>query len=140
MPWSLLATVDVSQVGSGGNIVLNDLDDFTEFMVFADKVQNASSTASSYIVNINDTQLSQGAPAIAKNGTNQYQWTYVRYDGMFWHIQAVGPTINNNYKPTGNLTSPYFYFQNMTAAKKFKLEAPASQYVATSGTVKIWGR
>lgn len=136
--WSLLATVDVSQVS--GSITVNDLDDFTEFMVFTDKVQNASATQSSYMVTINDTELAQGAVSIAKNGTNQYQWAYVFFDGMFWHTQATGATINNNYKAVGNLQSPYFYFENVGKATKFKLGSPATQYVATSGTIKIWGR
>lgn len=137
--WTLLQTIDIAQHGSG-NITINDLDNFTEFMCFGSKVKNNTSTQSGYTITVNGTDLSQSGVTIAKSTTDQYNWCYIFYDGMFWHVCHHQPTINNNYIAGGNLLVPYFFKENVGKCTTFKLSAPATTYQAVSGTIKIWGR
>lgn len=137
--WSLLQTIDIAQDGSG-SITINDLDNFTEFMCFGNLVKNASTTQSGYTITVNGTDLSQSGVTISKSTTNQYNWCYIFYDGMFWHVCHHQPTVNNNYIAGGNLLVPYFFKENVGKCTTFKLSAPAAAYQAVSGTIKIWGR
>lgn len=137
--WALLQTIDIAQYGSG-SITINNLDNFTEFMCFGNLVKNASTTQSNYTITVNGTELSQSGVTIAKSTTNQYNWCYIFYDGMFWHVCHHQPTVNNNYIAGGNLLVPYFFKENVGKCTTFKLSAPATTYQAVSGTIKIWGR
>ena len=137
--WSLLQTIDIAQHGSG-SITINNLDNYTEFMCFGSKVKNSSSTQSGYTITVNGTDISSSGVTIAKSTTDQYNWCYIFYDGMFWHVCHHQPTINNNYVAGGNLLVPYFFKENIGKCTTFKLSAPATAYQAVSGTIKIWGR
>ena len=141
-PWKLLGTVDCSE--ASGNIIFNDLKDITEIFVQSSGVHNDSATASGYNLVVNDINVGSAAVSISNN-TNQnanHQWMYAKYNGMVWMLirsaQAVASTnvtLNN-----ANANLPYNLVQNVGPAKKFKLDAPASAYVAVTGTITIWVR
>lgn len=140
--WKLLGTVDCSE--ASGNIIFNDLKDITEIFVQSSGVHNDSATASGYNLVVNDINVGSAAVSISNN-TNQnanHQWMYAKYNGMVWMLirsaQAVASTnvtLNN-----ANANLPYNLVQNVGPAKKFKLDAPASAYVAVTGTITIWVR
>lgn len=141
-PWKLLGTVDCSE--ASGNIIFNDLKDITEIFVQSSGVHNDSATASGYNLVVNDINVGSAAVSISNN-TNQnanHQWMYAKYNGMVWMLirsaQAVASTnvtLNN-----ANANLPYNLVQNVGPAKKFKLDAPASAYVAVTGTITVWVR
>ena len=141
-PWKLLGTVDCSE--ASGNIEFSNLKDITEIFVESSEVHNDSATASGYNLVVNDINVGSAAVSISNN-TNQnanHQWMYAKYNGMVWMLirsaQAVASTnvtLNN-----ANANLPYNLVQNVGPAKKFKLDAPASAYVAVTGTITIWVR
>lgn len=141
-PWKLLGTVDCSE--ASGNIEFSNLKDITEIFVQSSEVHNDNATASGYNLVVNDINVGSAAVSISNN-TNQnanHQWMYAKYNGMVWMLirsaQAVASTnvtLNN-----ANANLPYNLVQNVGPAKKFKLDAPASAYVAVTGTITIWVR
>lgn len=141
-PWKLLGTVDCSE--ASGNIIFNDLKDITEIFVQSSGVHNDSATASGYNLVVNDINVGSAAVSISNN-TNQnaiHQWMYAKYNGMVWMLirsaQAVAST--NVALNSANANLPYNLVQNVGPAKKFKLDAPVSAYVAVTGTITIWVR
>ena len=141
-PWKLLGTVDCSE--ASGNIEFSNLKDITEIFVQSSGVHNDNATASGYNLVVNDINVGSAAVSISNN-TNQnanHQWMYAKYNGMVWMLirsaQAVASTnvtLNN-----ANANLPYNLVQNVGPAKKFKLDAPVSAYVAVTGTITIWVR
>lgn len=141
-PWKLLGTVDCSE--ASGNIEFSNLKDITEIFVQSSGVHNDSATASGYNLVVNDINVGSAAVSISNN-TNQnanHQWMYAKYNGMVWMLirsaQAVEPT--NVALNSANANLPYNLVQNVGPAKKFKLDAPTSAYVAVTGTITIWVR
>lgn len=141
-PWKLLGTVDCSE--ASGNIIFNDLKDITEIFVQSSGVHNDSATASGYNLVVNDINVGSAAVSISNN-TNQnanHQWMYAKYNGMVWMLIRSGQAIasTNVTLNNANANLPYNLVQNVGPAKKFKLDAPASAYVAVTGTITIWVR
>lgn len=141
-PWKMLGTVDCSE--ASGNIEFSNLKDITEIFVQSSEVHNDSATASGYNLVVNDINVGSAAVSISNN-TNQnanHQWMYAKYNGMVWMLirsaQAVAST--NVALNSANANLPYNLVQNVGPAKKFKLDAPASAYVAVTGTITIWVR
>lgn len=141
-PWKLLGTVDCSE--ASGNIIFNDLKDITEIFVQSSGVHNDSATASGYNLVVNDINVGSAAVSISNN-TNQnanHQWMYAKYNDMVWMLmrssQAIAST--NVTLNSANANLPYNLVQNVGPAKKFKLDAPASAYVAVTGTITVWVR
>lgn len=141
-PWKLLGTVDCSE--ASGNIEFSNLKDITEIFVQSSEVHNDSATASGYNLVVNDINVGSAAVSISNN-TNQnanHQWMYAKYNGMVWMLirsaQAVAST--NVALNSANANLPYNLVQNVGPAKKFKLDAPASAYVAVTGTITVWAR
>lgn len=141
-PWKWLGTVDCSE--ASGNIEFSNLKDITEIFVQSSGVHNDSATASGYNLVVNDINVGSAAVSISNN-TNQnanHQWMYAKYNGMVWMLirsaQAVAST--NVALNSDNANLPYNLVQNVGPAKKFKLDAPASAYVAVTGTITIWVR
>ena len=141
-PWKLLGTVDCSE--ASGNIEFSNLKDITEIFVQSSGVHNDSATASGYNLVVNDINVGSAAVSISNN-TNQnanHQWMYAKYNGMVWMLirsaQAVAST--NVALNSANANLPYNLVQNVGPAKKFKLDAPASAYVAVTGTITVWVR
>ena len=141
-PWKLLGTVDCSE--ASGNIEFSNLKDITEIFVQSSEVHNDNATASGYNLVVNDINVGSAAVSISNN-TNQnanHQWMYAKYNGMVWMLirsaQAVAST--NVTLNSANANLPYNLVQNVGPAKKFKLDAPASAYVAVTGTITIWVR
>ena len=141
-PWKLLGTVDCSE--ASGNIEFSNLKDITEIFVQSSGVHNDNATASGYNLVVNDINVGSAAVSISNN-TNQnanHQWMYAKYNGMVWMLirsaQAVAST--NVTLNSANANLPYNLVQNVGPAKKFKLDAPASAYVAVTGTITIWVR
>lgn len=141
-PWKLLGTVDCSE--ASGNIEFSNLKDITEIFVQSSEVHNDNATASGYNLVVNDINVGSAAVSISNN-TNQnanHQWMYAKYNGMVWMLirsaQAVAST--NVALNSANANLPYNLVQNVGPAKKFKLDAPASAYVAVTGTITIWAR
>lgn len=141
-PWKLLGTVDCSE--ASGNIEFSNLKDITEIFVQSSGVHNDNATASGYNLVVNDINVGSAAVSISNN-TNQnanHQWMYAKYNGMVWMLirsaQAVAST--NVALNSANANLPYNLVQNVGPAKKFKLDAPASAYVAVTGTITVWAR
>lgn len=141
-PWKLLGTVDCSE--ASGDIEFSNLKDITEIFVQSSGVHNDSATASGYNLVVNGINVGSAAVSISNN-TNQnanHQWMYAKYNGMVWMLirsaQAVAST--NVALNSANANLPYNLVQNVGPAKKFKLDAPASAYVAVTGTITIWVR
>lgn len=141
-PWKLLGTVDCSE--ASGNIEFSNLKDITEIFVQSSEVHNDNATDSGYNLVVNDINVGSAAVSISNN-TNQnanHQWMYAKYNGMVWMLirsaQAVAST--NVALNSANANLPYNLVQNVGPAKKFKLDAPASAYVAVTGTITIWVR
>ena len=141
-PWKLLGTVDCSE--ASGNIEFSNLKDITEIFVQSSEVHNDNAAASGYNLVVNDINVGSAAVSISNN-TNQnanHQWMYAKYNGMVWMLirsaQAVAST--NVALNSANANLPYNLVQNVGPAKKFKLDAPASAYVAVTGTITIWVR
>lgn len=141
-PWKLLGTVDCSE--ASGNIEFSNLKDITEIFVQSSGVHNDNATASGYNLVVNDINVGSAAVSISNN-TNQnanHQWMYAKYNGMVWMLirsaQAVAST--NVTLNSANANLPYNLVQNVGPAKKFKLDAPASAYVAVTGTITVWVR
>lgn len=120
------------------------MDDFTEFWILANTVKNASDTASGYGLAINDVKIAQNAAAINNQqlATNKYGNTHCTFDGLFWECRASNGAIANSNVMLNNSNAqyPYNVVKNVGAAKSFKLVSPVTAYVATSGTIEIWGR
>lgn len=141
-PWKLLGTVDCSE--ASGNIIFNDLKGITEIFVQSSGVHNDSATASGYNLVVNDINVGSAAVSISNN-TNQnanHQWMYAKYNGMVWMLMRSSQAIEstNVTLNSANANLPYNLVQNVGPAKKFKLDAPASAYVAVTGTITIWVR
>ena len=141
-PWKLLGTVDCSE--ASGNIEFSNLKDIMEIFVQSSEVHNDNATASGYNLVVNDINVGSAAVSISNN-TNQnanHQWMYAKYNGMVWMLirsaQAIAST--NVALNSANANLPYNLVQNVGPAKKFKLDAPASAYVAVTGTITIWVR
>lgn len=141
-PWKLLGTVDCSE--ASGNIEFSNLKDITEIFVQSSEVHNDNAAASGYNLVVNDINVGSAAVSISNN-TNQnanHQWMYAKYNGMVWMLirsaQAVAST--NVALNSANANLPYNLVQNVGPAKKFKLDAPASAYVAVTGTITVWAR
>lgn len=141
-PWKLLGTVDCSE--ASGNIEFSNLKDITEIFVQSSEVHNDNATASGYNLVVNDINVGSAAVSISNN-TNQnanHQWMYAKYNGMVWMLIRSGQAIASTNVTLNNTNAnlPYNLVQNVGPAKKFKLDAPASAYVAVTGTITIWVR
>lgn len=140
--WQLLGETDCSVVG--GNIIYSGLDNFTEFLVFAEAVKNASDTNSGYYVNVNEVNLAQNSISIRNQGTttDYYQWCIARYNGKVWEVRNTAGAIStsNLAVSNGNGNYPYNFVLDVGAAVSFKLLAPLTQYQAVSGKITVWGR
>ena len=138
--WTKLGIIDCSV--ASGNIEFTDLD-FTEFYVQGSLVKNASDTASAYKLFINDKQLGSDFLQISnQSSSGVYQYAIARFNGLFWEIRrGSGANSNKLYQISNNNAGyPYNNVMNVGKATKFKLDSPALQYVAVSGTIEIWAR
>lgn len=136
--WSLLATVDCSE--TSGNIILSDLDNYTEFYFEASLIANDSTTASGYGCVINGTLIFENIIAIGKKGSTQYQSARIKYNGLYWEIYNQGVATLSSLVRAVGLNGPYNYKKGVGEASVLKLSAPATQYQANTGTLLIYGR
>lgn len=141
--WQLLGETDCSEVS--GNIIYDSLDSFTEFLVLADTVINESATASGYILQVNNVDISAN-PSIKINnqslGTSFYQWLTCKFDGLTWTVRTTNGAIvqSNLMLASANALYPYNFVLDVGAATEFELKAPVQQYQAVSGKITVWGR
>lgn len=138
--WTKLGTIDCSV--ASGNIEFTDMD-FTEFYVQGSLVKNASDTASAYKLFINDKQLGSDFLQISnQSSSGVYQYAIARFNGLFWEIRRGSGAKSNTLYQISNNNAGYTYnnVMNVGKATKFKLDSPALQYVAVSGTIEIWSR
>lgn len=138
--WTKLGTIDCSV--ASGNIEFTDLD-FTEFYVQGSLAKNASDTASAYKLFINDKQLGSDFLQISnQSSSGVYQYAIARFNGLFWEIRRGSGAKSNTLYQISNNNAGYTYnnVMNVGKATKFKLDSPALQYVAVSGTIEIWAR
>ena len=138
--WTKLGTIDCSV--ASGNIEFTDMD-FTEFYVQGSLVKNASDTASAYKLFINDKQLGSDFLQISnQSSSGVYQYAIAWFNGLFWEIRRGSRANSNTLYQISNNNAGYTYnnVMNVGKATKFKLDSPALQYVAVSGTIEIWAR
>lgn len=138
--WKLLGETDCSVVG--GNIIYSDLDNFTEFLVFAETVKNASDTASGYYITVNSKDIAHASIAIKNQGTatSFFQWCIAKYNGKVWEVfNTMGAVLNNNIS-LSTPQWPYNFILDVGQATNFELKAPVPQYQAVSGKITVWGR
>lgn len=140
--WAELGVIDFSAVS--GTVNLNGLDNYTELLFLWENVKNASTTASGYMLKINGSALTgfDAIPIKPEGSSDFYGYTYLRYNGKFWDIRrSNGANSKSNFGLANtNTLCPYNVALNVGAAASIKLDFSAYQFVATSGTVTIWGR
>lgn len=140
--WAELGVIDFSAVS--GTVTLDGLDNYTELLFLWENVKNASATASGYQLLINGSALTafDAIPIKAEGSSDNYGYTYLRYNGKFWDIRrSNGANVKSNFTlANANALCPYNVALNVGAAASIKLDFAGYQYVATSGTVTIWGR
>ena len=140
--WAELGVIDFSVVS--GTVNLDGLDNYTELLFLWENVKNSSTTASGYMLQINDTNLTafDAIPIKPEGSSNNYGYTYLRYNGKFWDIRrSNGAASKGNYTLNyQNGSYPYNVVLDVGAAASIKLAYSGAAYAATSGTVTIWGR
>lgn len=140
--WAELGVIDFSVVS--GTVNLDGLDNYTELLFLWENVKNASTTASGYQLKINGSALTafDAIPIKPEGSSDNYGYTYLRYNGKFWDIRrSNGANAKSNFTlANANALCPYNVALNVGAAASIKLDFAGYQYVATSGTVTIWGR
>ena len=140
--WAELGVIDFSAVS--GTVKLDGLDNYTELLFLWENVKNASTTASGYQLLINESALTafDAIPIKPEGSSDSYGYTYLRYNGKFWDIRrSNGANLTSNFTlANANALCPYNVALNVGAAASIKLNFSGYQYVATSGTVTIWGR
>ena len=140
--WAELGVIDFSVVS--GTVNLDGLDNYTELLFLWENVKNASTTASGYMLKINGSALTafDAIPIKPEGSSDNYGYTYLRYNGKFWDIRrSNGANLKSNFTLANtNALCPYNVALNVGAAASIKLDFAGYQYVATSGTVTIWGR
>lgn len=140
--WVELGVIDFSVVS--GKVQLDGLDNCTEFLFLWENVKNSSTTASGYMLQINETNLTpfDAIPIKPEGSSNNYGYTYLRYNGKFWDIRrSNGAASKGNYTLNyQNGAYPYNMVLDVGAATSIKLAYSGAAYAATSGTVTIWGR
>ena len=140
--WAELGVIDFSVVS--GTVNLDGLDNYTELLFLWENVKNASATASGYMLKINGIALTgfDAIPIKPEGSSTNYGYTYLRYNGKFWDIRrSNSANAKSNFTlANANALCPYNVALNVGAAASIKLDFAGYQYVATSGTVTIWGR
>lgn len=139
--WTLFQTI----TGDGETVQWNwDGLDFTELLFKGVGLTNISeSTASALQILINearlssvDTQKTQGA------SETKYQYTHLRYNGLFWEVRKMGQCNNETeyYAVFSNAQSPYSVKLNHGRCTAIKVVANSPQYILKSGTLEIYAR
>lgn len=140
--WAELGVIDFSAVS--GTAKLDGLDNYTELLFLWENVKNASATASGYMLKINGIALTafDAIPIKPEGSSDNYGYTYLRYNGKFWDIRrSNSANAKSNFTlANANALCPYNVALNVGAAASIMLDFSGYQYVATSGTVTIWGR
>lgn len=140
--WVELGVIDFSVVS--GKVQLDGLANYTEFLFLWENVKNSSATASGYMLQINDTNLTvfDAIPIKPEGSSDNYGYTYLRYNDKFWDIRrSAGASKKSNYASNyQNGSYPYNVVLDVGAAASIKLAYSGAAYAATSGTVTIWGR
>lgn len=140
--WAELGVIDFSAVS--GTVQLDGLDNYTELLFLWENVKNSSTTASGYQLLINGSALTafDAIPIKPEGSSDHYGYTYLRYNGKFWDIRrSNSANAKSNFAlSNANALYPYNVALNVGAAASIKLDFSGYQYVATSGTVTIWGR
>lgn len=140
--WAELGVIDFSVVS--GTVKLDGLANYTELLFLWENVKNASATASGYMLKINGIALTafDAIPIKPEGSSDNYGYTYLRYNGKFWDIRrSNSANAKSNFTlANANALCPYNVALNVGAAASIMLDFSGYQYVATSGTVTIWGR
>ena len=140
--WVELGVIDFSVVS--GKVQLDGLANYTEFLFLWENVKNSSATASGYMLQINDTNLTvfDAIPIKPEGSSDNYGYTYLRYNDKFWDIRrSAGSTSKSMISlVNNNACYPYNVVLDVGAATSIKLAYSGAAYAATSGTVTIWGR
>ena len=140
--WSMLANVDIAEIGGSTNIELTGLDNLTEFFIKWASPKNESTQNSAYTVYINGTNLNQIVPITNSSGNIMFGYSYLRFNGLVWTIQRSAGAISEenttlNYQ---NAYCPYNLPLGIGAATNIKLTPPLTSYQAVSGNIIIYGR
>ena len=140
--WSMLADVDIAEIGGSTNIELTGLDNLTEFFIKWVSPKNENTQNSAYTLYINGTSLNQIVPIINSIGNIMFGYSYLRFNGLVWTIQRSAGAISEentslNYQ---NAYLPYNLPLGIGAATNIKLTTPLQSYQAVSGNIIIYGR
>ena len=140
--WGKLGYIDFSVFS--GEIKLEGLDNFTEFLILWDGVKNSSTVASGYTAIINGKSITSfdAIPSGKEGSTDTHGYTYLRFNGLFWEIRRSGGAIStsNFQMNSNNALYPYNIVLDVGKATTIEFGYSTAAYAATSGKITIWGR
>ena len=106
-------------------------------------MENSTNTDSTVMVNINDIAADCGAPRTSKKGSKRNGYTLYKCLNRCGTIAVSHTGAGSKTMYSGNAGNVMIPYNLMPIAEKFrkiKIYNGGTQYYATSGTIKVYGR
>lgn len=141
--FELLGEIDVSNFAFVNSVMFEKTCDCSELLLIWTDMENSTNTDSMVNVNINDIYVDCGTPKTSKSGSKRNGYTlYKCLNGCGTiSVSHNGATSKTMYGGNaGNVVIPYNLMPITERFRKIKIYNVSTQYYATSGTIKVYGR
>lgn len=141
--FELLGEIDVSNFAFVNSVMFEKTCDCSELLLIWTDMENSTNTDSAVMVKINDIAADCGTPRTSKRGSKKNGYTlYKCLNGCgtiaVSHTGAGSKTMYSGN--AGNVMIPYNLMPIAEKFRKIKIYNGGTQYYATSGTIKVYGR
>ena len=136
--WTKIIDVEITEATS--SFLKNGLNNCTEIYVVWGDIQNATSTDSMLVLEINDVMVNNSFVLNKKSKSSVYGYSTAKYNGQVWLTMRSGGAISSENISPHSLSSPYNTVANVGKATKIKMTVLNSMYAPVSGKLEVWAR
>lgn len=136
--WTKIIDVEITEATD--SFLKNGLNNCTEIYAVWGGIQNATSTNSTLVLEINDVMVNNSFVLNQKSGSSVYGYSTAKYNGQVWLTMRSGGAISPENISPHSLSSPYNTVANVGKATKIKMTILNSMYAPVSGKLEVWAR
>ena len=136
--WTYLGEFDLSVANT---VEFTELQNVTEIYVRWADVKNEKTTASAYVLKVNDVIVISGIIPVQTTNT-VYGWSWAKYNGLYWTGSAtVGyKSDRNTALNAASSQVPYYVNTEVGKAQSIKLAPTSAMWAATTGILNVYVR
>ena len=136
--WTKIIDVEITEATD--SFSKNGLNNCTEIYAVWGGIQNATSTHSALVLEINDVMVNNSFVLNQQSGSSIYGYSTAKYNGQVWLTMRSGGAVSSQNISPHSPVSPYNTVANVGKATKIKMTIMNTIYAPVSGKLEVWAR